>query len=152
MITLDRKPHTWVDIGSGGGFPGAILAILAEEQKSPQVTLVESNNKKAAFLRNAMAGLAPNAKIVCARAEDFIARNAPPDAVSARAVADLSRLVTLCEPWLCEQTVGYFHKGRDYREEVKVANDTWNLDLIEHKSAIDAESVILEVRGVRRKV
>ncbi|MEX0405690.1 16S rRNA (guanine(527)-N(7))-methyltransferase RsmG [Aquibium sp. LZ166] len=151
-LTKAMEIERWVDIGSGGGFPGAILGILAEGHQARSVTLVESNAKKASFLRNALAELAPSAQIICDRAENYIATHAPPDAVSARAVASLSALVSLCESWLGSRTIGFFHKGRDYRAELKLATDTWNLDLVEHKSAVDAGSVILEIRSVRRRV
>lgn len=150
-ITKEGPISHWVDIGTGGGFPGAVLAILAEEQKTRSLSLVESNGKKAAFLRSALADLAPRAEIICERAEDYIAEHPAPQAMSARALANLSSLVSLSEPWLARETIGYFHKGRDYRGELQLAHDTWNLDLIQHQSAVDVESVILEIRSVRRK-
>jgi 16S rRNA (guanine527-N7)-methyltransferase len=79
-----------------------------------------------------------------------IAIEQAPNVVTARAVASLSDLLTLTEPWIGNGTRALFHKGRDYRAEVKLAGDTWNLDLLEHPSAIDPQSVILDIRRIRR--
>ncbi len=150
LLPLAREARCFVDIGSGGGFPGAVLAILIDEHPERTILLVESNGKKSAFLRNALADLAPRARIAAERAETVITREPRPDVVTARAVASLTDLLALTEPWIAAGTRALLHKGRDYRSEVKLASDTWNLDLVEHPSAVDAESVILDVRHIRR--
>ncbi len=150
LLPLVGQANRFVDIGSGGGFPGAVLAILLDPDPSRSILLVESNGKKAAFLRNALAELAPRARIAAERAEAVVAREPRPDVVTARAVASLADLLALTEPWLAAGTRALLHKGRDYRSEVKLASDTWNLDLVEHESAVDAQSVILDVRHIRR--
>ena len=150
LLPLRGGSSKWADIGSGGGFPGAILAILLEEQPDSSVLLIESNGKKAAFLRSALAELAPKAVIAAQRAEIVISRERAPHIVTARAVASLQDLLALTEPWLTAGTRALFHKGRDYRSELKTASDTWNLDLVEHPSAIDPQSVVLEIGRVRR--
>ncbi|MBS4018163.1 MAG: class I SAM-dependent methyltransferase [Dechloromonas sp.] len=126
------------------------MAILLEETPGASIALIESNGKKAAFLRSALGELAPRARIVAERAETFIARETGPDVVTARAVAALSDLLLLAERWLTSDTRALFHKGRDYRQELKTAGDTWNLDLVEHRSAIDPQSVVLDIRRIRR--
>lgn len=150
ILPLAPEALRWADIGSGGGFPGAVLAILLEERPDAEIVLIESNGKKSAFLRNALAPLAPRARIAVRRAEEVVAQEPAPDVVTARAVASLANLVALTEPWTRSGTRALFHKGRDYREEVKLARDTWNLDLIEHPSVIDPESIILDIRRVER--
>jgi 16S rRNA (guanine527-N7)-methyltransferase len=151
VLPLSAGARSFVDIGSGGGFPGAVLAILIDEDPERTILLVESNGKKSAFLRNALSDLAPRARIAAERAEAVVARELRPDLVTARAVASLADLLALTEPWLSAGTRALLHKGRDYRAEVKLASDTWNLDLVEHPSAVDAESVILDVRHIRRR-
>jgi 16S rRNA (guanine527-N7)-methyltransferase len=150
LLPLVGKGQRWADIGSGGGFPGAILAILLEEDADSGILLIESNGKKVAFLRNVLGELAPRTRIAAQRAEVVIAIEQAPNVVTARAVASLSDLLTLTEPWIGNGTRALFHKGRDYRAEVKLAGDTWNLDLLEHPSAIDPQSVILDIRRIRR--
>lgn len=150
LLPLAENARRWADIGSGGGFPGAVLAILVEERPDSSIVLIESNGKKSAFLRNALAELAPRARIVPERAEVVIANEKAPDIITARAVASLADLLSLTEPWLMAGARALFHKGRDYRAEVKLAGDTWNLDLVEHESAIDTQSVILDIRQIRR--
>ena len=150
LLPLAGSARHWADIGSGGGFPGAVIAILLEEQPDSTILLIESNGKKSAFLRNALGQLAPRARIIGDRAEAVIAAEAGPDILTARAVAPLPDLIALAEPWLAAKTRALFHKGRDYRTEVKLAGDTWNLDLVEHASAVDTQSVILDISGVRR--
>lgn len=150
LLPLAKGARRWADIGSGGGFPGAILAILLDETSDSSILLIESNGKKASFLRSTLGELAPGARIVARRAEMVIAEEPAPDIVTARAVASLAELLTLTEPWLDAGTRALFHKGRDYRTEVKLAGDTWNLDLVEHPSAVDTQSVILDIRRIRR--
>lgn len=126
------------------------MAILLDEQPDSSIILIESNGKKAAFLRSALAELAPRARIAAERAEAVMSAQPAPEIVTARAVASLHDLLALTEPWLAAGTRTLFHKGRDYRAEVKTAGDTWNLDLIEHQSAVDLQSVILEIGRIRR--
>lgn len=140
----------WVDIGSGGGFPGAILAILLGDEKDARMSLIESNQKKASYLRSVLAELAPNALVIARRAEDVVAQAQAPNIITARAVTSLSGLLSLTERWLRDGARGLFHKGRDYGEELKLANDTWNLDLVIHPSMVGTGSVVLDVRSARR--
>ena len=72
------------------------------------------------------------------------------DVVTARALADLSLLFTLSQPWLSAGARGLFHKGRDYRREVEETKDDWTFDLIEHPSVVDTEGVILDVSNLAR--
>jgi 16S rRNA (guanine527-N7)-methyltransferase len=70
--------------------------------------------------------------------------------VTARALAPLPRLLALTEPWLAAGTRALFHKGRDSGEEIKLAHDTWNLDLVQHRSSVDDDSVVLEISKAAR--
>jgi 16S rRNA (guanine527-N7)-methyltransferase len=76
------------------------------------------------------------------------------DAISARALADLDGLLGYSAPWMLgkENCRGFFHKGRDYLREIDKARGRWEFDLLEHKSAVEQESVILEVSNLRRLV
>ena len=142
----------WLDIGSGGGFPGAIMAILLRDRSGAHIDLVESNGKKAAFLRNALYQFRAPGLVHDLRIEDAPQRLAAmPQIVTARALAPLDTLLSLASPWLTAGAVGLFHKGRDYRREVEESVNRWTFDLIEHPSRIDDRSVILEIAGLTPK-
>ncbi|TPW27271.1 16S rRNA (guanine(527)-N(7))-methyltransferase RsmG [Pararhizobium mangrovi] len=142
----------WLDLGSGAGFPGLIVAIALAERNEGWVDLVESNRKKAAFLRVAVLETGARASVHDVRAEAMIDRVPDCDAVSSRALAPLDQLLGLAEPWLCKgtRTKGWFHKGRDHRSEVSKARGSWQFDLVEHPSRIDRDSVILQIANLKR--
>lgn len=145
-------PHAlrWLDIGSGGGFPGAVLAILLKDRPGAHIDLVESNNKKASFLRAVLGSCSAPAKVHVSRIEEAAGLFAQPQIVTARALAPLPKLLGLAEPWLADGATALFHKGRDYEAEVKESVNEWCFDLIEHQSRIDQTSRILEISGLTR--
>lgn len=151
LVTLAPNAARWMDLGSGGGFPGAVVAILLRDRSDASVDLVESNAKKAAFLMTVLGELQAPARVHVARIEAFQAGEARFDVVSARALAALPALLELSERWLAAGATGLFHKGRDYRREVEESRDGWRFDLVEHASAVDREGVILQISGLRRK-
>jgi 16S rRNA (guanine527-N7)-methyltransferase len=144
----------WVDLGSGGGFPGIVTAICLAEVGGGWVHLVESNNKKAAFLRTALQQTAARGSVHAVRIEAAPQLIATCDRISARALAELDVLCGMIEPWAIRNTNlrSFLHKGRDYRREVEISRRRWNLDLVEHQSAVEKDSVILEVSGLSRRL
>jgi 16S rRNA (guanine527-N7)-methyltransferase len=142
----------WLDLGSGGGFPGAILAILAGQNSAAHIHLVESNGKKAAFLHTVIAQTQASGDVHVMRVEAAQKSIAGVDVVTARALAPLGALLGLAFPWLSAGAVGLFHKGRDFSQEIDLARDAWTFDLIEHTSKIDADSVILEISNVSHRL
>lgn len=142
--------HHWVDLGSGGGFPGLVVSFLMRDVDGGHVDLVESNRKKAAFLQSTVGMFDLPAKVHAVRIEEAPSQVSETQAVTARALAPLPELLRLASPWLTNGARGIFHKGRDYRTEVEESADTWRFDLIEHRSATDAESVILEISNLAR--
>lgn len=139
-----------VDLGSGGGFPGIVLAILLSDEEDARVDLIESNRKKTAFLQAVRAKCAPGTHIHTKRIEDALPAIPTPDYVTARALASLSKLFDLAEPHLANGAVGLFHKGRGFMQELEETRANWRFDLVTHPSEIDAESVILEIRDLSR--
>jgi len=115
LLTLLPEPKQWIDLGSGGGFPGIILAILFAEHDDHWVHLVESNHKKAGFLRLALSETGARGSIHNCRIEDAPEKIGVCDAISARALADLDQLLSYVEPWMQQdvKTRAFFHKGRD---------------------------------------
>ncbi len=152
IFQLQPLPRTWIDLGSGGGFPGIVTAILLAELDDGWVHLVESNHKKAAFLRTALRETAGRGSIHAVRIEDAPAIVENCDFVSARALADLGKLLGFIEPWSKRNASlrAYFHKGRDYRSEIEKAHGDWRFDLLEHKSAVEQDSVVLEIFNLQR--
>jgi 16S rRNA (guanine527-N7)-methyltransferase len=152
QLVAIRKPQgIWLDIGSGGGLPGAIMAIFMAETGDGHIHLVESNGKKAAFLRTALNETDANGTIHNIRIEEAPKVVGRAEVMTARALASLPKLFELSEHWLSNGATGLFHKGREYLSEIKVARDEWQFDLLEHVSAIDQQSVILEIRSLQRK-
>ena len=153
IVGLSPEPCTWVDLGSGGGFPGIVTAIHLAGLGDGWVHLVESNNKKAAFLRTALMETGGRGTVHAVRIEKASNMIERCDRVSARALADLDILLGYIEPWALRNAnlKAYLHKGRDYRREIEVSNRRWNHDLVIHQSSIEPDSVILEIGGIRRK-
>lgn len=150
-IALKPDARRWLDVGSGGGFPGLVIAAVMADLKEADVTLVESLNKKTAFLRQVNRQMGANAKIVTSRIEDCYGSVILPEVVTARALAPLNILFELCLPWLGNGAIGLFHKGREYEHEIQECNGLWRCDLVHHTSAISPDSVILEIRNLERK-
>lgn len=149
---LDQAPEpwkTWADFGSGGGFPGLVVAILAHEMKPDRhVHLVESDQRKATFLRTMLRETGVKATVHAKRAEEIEPLKA--DVVSARALAPLPALLTLLEHQIEPRAVCLFPKGRKWRAEVTSAQNTFAFGLSTVQSRIDPESVILKLMQVAR--
>ena len=132
----------WVDLGSGAGFPGLVLAILAAET-SARVVLIESNARKAAFLREVARVTGAPAEVEAARIEATIDGFAGATAVTARALAPLPDLLDWAKPLLTTGTIGLFPKGRDAEAELTAARERWRFDadLLPSRTASDARIV-----------
>ena len=138
---------TWADLGSGGGFPGLVIAILAAQIKpSLQVTLVESDQRKAAFLRQAVQALSLSANVIADRIE--VIKSLQADVVSARALAPLSMLCSFADRHLAPRGKGIFLKGRNATAEIAAAREDWTFMLDTHQSLTDPMSAVLVVSGL----
>ncbi|THV11954.1 16S rRNA (guanine(527)-N(7))-methyltransferase RsmG [Rhizobium rhizophilum] len=144
----------WIDLGSGGGFPGIVTAILLAEAQEGWIDLVESNQKKCSFLRMALAETGGRGAVHPVRIEDAAGKLPAPDFISARALAELDLLFDYVIPWTTQNpdVKLIFHKGRDYRSEVDKARGRWDFDLVEHQSVVETDSVILEIASLTRRV
>jgi 16S rRNA (guanine527-N7)-methyltransferase len=147
LVRFAPETTRWLDLGSGGGFPGAVVAIMLRDRASFHIDLVESNRKKAAFLKTALSSYEA-ATTHPLRIEQAYATVKPPEIVTARALAPLPDLLGLAAPWLTAGACGLFHKGREYVSEIEEARDAWRFDLIEHRSMVDREGRILEIRNL----
>lgn len=119
--------RTWLDLGSGAGFPGLVLAILASKTGASRHILVESDSRKAAFLREVARETGAAVDILCMRIEnpETHAKVGVADCVTARALAPLSRLVEIAAPFFGSSTQGLFLKGRDVAAEIESAAQDW---------------------------
>jgi 16S rRNA (guanine527-N7)-methyltransferase len=151
LASLAPDALRWLDLGSGGGFPGLVLAFLLKERPGGQIDLVESNRKKAGFLQATIGQFSLPARVHARRIHDEIKGLAAPEVVTARALAPLPALLELAFPWLSAGARGFLHKGRDYRQEVQESTLLWEYDLVEHRSRVDADSVILEIANLKRR-
>jgi 16S rRNA (guanine527-N7)-methyltransferase len=139
----------WLDIGSGAGLPGMICAILAQE-KSPDLrfAMIESDQRKAAFLRTANRECGLSVEIIAKRIEEVAPMNA--DILSARALADLSDLLSFADHHLAKTGTALFPKGAQWKKEVDNAEAQWRFTLNHHKSVTNDDSTILEIGGIAR--
>jgi 16S rRNA (guanine527-N7)-methyltransferase len=145
---LDRIPDTAkvVDLGSGAGFPGLVIAAA---RPAGHVTLMESVGKKCAFLRAAIEAADLPATVYQGRIE-----SAPPieaDYITARAFAPMPQLLDYAAPWLCNGATGVFPKGERWKEELTAAQQRWNFAYQAIPSRSGGSGVILIVREAARR-
>jgi 16S rRNA (guanine527-N7)-methyltransferase len=152
LLPLAPGATSWIDFGSGAGFPGVILACSLAGRAGAEVHLIESNGKKAAFLREAVQQLALPAEVHTVRIEDFVKNSKlRPDVVTARAVAPLHRLLDLAMPLLMKGVLGVFPKGQDVEGELTRASKYWNIDAQLVPSQTSPQARIVIVRGLKRR-
>lgn len=139
----------WADLGSGAGFPGLVTAILLADVPGAHVHLVESTGRKAGFLREVARETGAPATVHATRIEEEAVRLAGTvEAISARALAPLDKLLDLAAPLFAAGAVGVFHKGRDLDREVEAARGRWSFDLVEHPSRSDPSGRIAVISRV----
>ncbi|MGV1015313.1 MAG: 16S rRNA (guanine(527)-N(7))-methyltransferase RsmG [Methyloceanibacter sp.] len=140
-----------LDLGSGAGFPGLVVAILQAGTPDFRMHLVESNRKKCAFLAEVARETAAPVDIHAMRIEELAEsdHSLTPDVVTARALAPLPRLLELAAPFFGAETRGLFLKGREAEAEIEEARRGWEFDFRLHPSLTSADSSIVEVRGLR---
>lgn len=148
LFGIPGKPGRWVDLGSGAGFPGLVIAILAQESGKYEVTLVESDQRKAAFLRVVVRELGLRVTVLAKRIEDVEPQNA--EVVSARALASLSKLLEFAETHLSTEGTALFPKGEKADAEIAEALEQWRFRCEKHPSVTDARSSILSIGGISR--
>lgn len=143
------KARSWVDLGSGGGFPGLVVAILAKElTPALRVTLVESDLRKATFLRQAAQSLSLDLHVLSSRIESLAPQNA--DILSARALASLCDLLSYASKHLRAGGTAVFPKGARYAEELAEARKSWSFDVNTLPSLSDDSAAILVIRNIHR--
>ncbi len=144
---IEKTGGKWVDLGSGGGFPGAVLAIMGSEiHEQPEIILIESDQRKAVFLRTVFRETGVSAKVLTTRIEKTPALNA--DLMTARALADLKTLLGFTKTHLSPAGTALFAKGENWKKELAEAREIWQFDSEVVKSRTDSNAVILKIQGL----
>jgi 16S rRNA (guanine527-N7)-methyltransferase len=144
----------WLDIGSGAGFPGLVLAIALKNVSLARVDLVESNARKCSFLKHIIRETGAPAVVHSMRIEDFVTsvlRDKPtchPHVVTARALAPLPNLLSLTEVFLRRGSMGLFMKGKDVQSELTKALECWTFSYDLVPSVTDSEARIVRVSSL----
>ena len=133
-----------VDLGSGAGFPGLVLAILGV----PEVHLIESDARKCAFLREAARVTETSVVVHASRIEAMAPL--PADVITARALAPLPKLLDLAAPFLQPHSICVFLKGKNAAEELRQARRQWRMKDAILPSRTDPDASIIALRQVVR--
>src|ERR1700716_3644920 len=150
LLTLAPNAKIWVDLGSGGGFPGIVLACAMAETPGAMVHLVERNAKKAAFLREALRITGAPGTVHLADIGDSVdSFPHPVDCVTARAVAPLHQLVGFAEPLVGKGATALFLKGQDVEAELTEATKYWKITPRLHPS-LTGQGWIVELDRIER--
>jgi 16S rRNA (guanine527-N7)-methyltransferase len=152
LLSIVPTAKRWADLGSGGGFPGVVLACTLAETPGAVVHMVERNAKKAAFLREALRVTNSPGKIHLADIGDSVDRmTGPVDCVTARAVAPLHQLIGFVEPLVKQGAKALFLKGQDVEAELTEATKYWNIKPHLHSSRTSGHGWIVELDHIERR-
>lgn len=144
------EAKSWLDLGSGAGFPGLVIAIMVSGPEWPtppeSIRLIESDRRKAAFLREVVRQLDLPVDILCERIEKIaIQSKFDSDVITARALAPLDRLLALVSPFFTVKSKALLLKGRNVRSELLAAEKNWRFtsDLVASRTDPEARIVII---------
>ncbi len=144
LYELAPSPGSWLDLGSGAGLPGLVVALLG----APDAHLVEANARKCAFLNEALRVTGTAATVHNTRIEALAPWTCA--VISARALAPLEQLLALSAPFFGPNTGGLFLKGQNVEEELTRATKSWRMEVDRIPSRSDPAGTILRVTEVRR--
>jgi 16S rRNA (guanine527-N7)-methyltransferase len=152
LLSLAPSAKIWIDLGSGGGFPGVVLACALAETPGAMVHLVERIAKKAAFLREVIRITGSPGTVHLADIGDIVERFAGSvDCVTARAVAPLHQLIGFAEPLVKRGAKALFLKGQDVEAELTEATKYWNIESKLHSSRTGGQGWIVELDAIERR-
>lgn len=151
LLALAPKARRWVDMGSGAGFPGMVIAIQLADVAGARVHCLESDQRKCAFLREVARATGAPAEIHPVRIESIDpASLAPVDAVTARALAPLPRLLEFAKVWIAQGAVGVFPRGRSAEAQLETTPAAQDFAIEFLASKLDPEAAILRVRSASK--
>lgn len=152
LLSIAPQAKIWIDLGSGGGFPGVVLACALADTPGAKVHLVERIAKKAAFLREAIRVAGAPGAVNLADIGDTVERFAGPvDCVTARAVAPLHQLIGFAEPLVSRGAKALFLKGQDVEAELTEATKYWKIEPKLHSSRTGGQGWIVELDAIERR-
>jgi 16S rRNA (guanine527-N7)-methyltransferase len=152
ILGLAPSAKIWADLGSGGGFPGVVLACVLAEIPGANVHLIERNAKKAAFLREALRVTSAHGTVHLADIGDSVDRiTGPVDCVTARALAPLHQLIGFAAPLVGKGAKALFLKGQDVEVELTEATKYWNIKPHLHSSRTGGHGWIVELDHIERR-
>ena len=151
LLALAPHAQRWVDMGSGAGFPGMVIAIQLADVAGARVHCLESDQRKCAFLREVARATGAPAEIHAVRIESIDPESlAPVDAVTARALAPLPRLLEFAKVWIAQGAVGVFPRGRSAEAQLETTPAAQDFAIEFVASKLDPEAVILRVRSASK--
>jgi 16S rRNA (guanine527-N7)-methyltransferase len=146
LLDLAPSGKRWIDLGSGGGFPGIVLACALADQADAAVHLVERNAKKAAFLREVLRVTDGRGTVHLADIENFVDSSPPlADYITARALAPLNVLLGLAAPLIGKGAKALFLKGQDVEAELTESTKYWTVQAKLHPSRTSVDGRIVEI-------
>ena len=152
LFSLAPSAKTWADLGSGGGFPGVVLACVLADTPDAMIHLIERNAKKAAFLREAIRITSAAGTVHLAYIGDNVDRiTGPVDCVTARALAPLHQLIGFAEPLVSKGAKALLLKGQDVEAELTEATKYWNIAPRLHSSRTGGHGWIVELDHIERR-
>lgn len=150
MALAPKSARIWVDVGSGGGFPGIVVAILMKQRSDcPRITMIESDIRKSVFLQEAARSFDLNVSVLPGRVEDQAIPDV--DVISARAVAPLDRLLDMVSHLITPSTVLLFPKGVNAGSELTEAEPNWRMNVDQIVATDPGCGPILRIREVERR-
>ena len=147
VLTLAPDARRWADVGAGAGFPGLVIAIALADMPGALVHLIESDNRKCAFLRDVIRATGAKARVEHGRAEAILPKLTNIEVVTARAVAPLDKLVDMTGSLLEAGATALFPKGRDYRAELTRLSLPSNFEIETVPSLTDTDAAIVVIRA-----
>lgn len=151
IADLATHADSWIDLGSGGGLPGLIIAATkGESSPNTHVTMVESDQRKCTFIAAAADAMELNVSIECRRIEESTTRTY--DVISSRALASLPNLLELALPYRHDKTICIFPKGAKAEQEMNAALSIWNVNYDALQSVTDPSSTIFRIQEYSRVV
>ena len=153
LLALSPESRQWLDLGSGAGFPGLVIAVCSANREDSLVHIIESNARKCAFCKEVVRETGCSVEIHHARIESLGHRNrfGEVEIVTSRALAPLGQLFRLGSAFLKPGMQGLFLKGRQASSELAEAEKEWTFEAVLHPSVTDADARIVQVTNLQEK-
>jgi 16S rRNA (guanine527-N7)-methyltransferase len=147
LIAFAPDAKRWLDMGSGAGFPGLVIAIQLADVPGAMVHCIESDGRKCAFLREAARATGAAAQIHPVRVEAIAPESlGPVDAVTARAFAPLRLTLKLARPWMERGAIAVFPRGESARDQIATLPKAWAHAIETLPSVVNPKAAILRIR------